>query len=126
MLTQEDTREFRLSDSEGTSVDKGAIGFRIPGIDVAGTTSHPQQNDTFARRGTLRRTLGSPFKKSRQAESCHARESRFEEVSSRGEAQAFTNSGKEGREGGERQALARVRRLHGRASISILWRAAEV
>jgi hypothetical protein len=48
VLAKQDAGQFGGDDFDGTTVLERAIGFGVPGVYVAGTAGHPEQNDRLA------------------------------------------------------------------------------
>jgi hypothetical protein len=108
MLADEDAGDAGAGDAEGAAILRRPGGLGVPGVDVAGTARHPQQDDRLAARGLRSRGGSVPLaQQGGQAEARQAREARLEEVAPRRHRQPLRHAGEQRSEG------VVVRVLHG-------------
>ena len=108
VLAEADARQLRLDGAEGAADLDRPVGLRIPGIDLARTAGHPEE-DHALRRGTdagIRTSLTHP-QELRNGKPGHAGEPRFEHVAPVGDDEPLAV---EGMEVGEGVAVARAGR----------------
>lgn len=83
-------RKFRWDNAEWATVFIRPIRFRIPRIDVAWATSHPQENHA-SRLGDARDSTSSTSQQARQCDSRDASHAGFQHISPRSNDQAFAS-----------------------------------
>ena len=95
MFTDHDTGQFSLRDAERSAIFEWLIRLRVPSVDMAGATGHPEKNDTFATRsGAARLSSGvAGLEQSGQCKTADAGEAGFEHAPATGDNEAFASAG---------------------------------
>lgn len=75
------------------AVIEGAIGFRVPGIDMAWSTGHPEEDDAFGRLGGLLLGEGRMLmlQPSREGKASESVEAGFEHIAAGGDEESFSD-----------------------------------
>ena len=91
MFADDDAGKFGGNHSKGAAILRRPIRFRIPCVDLTGAPRHPEQDHTFPLGGTEPSAVDRfpRLQQLRQRQACHPEDTRFEQITSASDGQAF-------------------------------------
>src|SRR5581483_3094748 len=86
MLTEADSRQPGSDGAEGAAVHRGTVRLGVPGVDVAGSARHPQEDEALV---TFRLADRASLEESGEGEAGDTGEASLEEVTPGGDGQSL-------------------------------------